>query len=173
MKKVLSALFILVFCVSEALAGTIEVNYNNAGSRSTIQYGASAPRSATEFGQPQAPGIYIPIEKLSELNSKKTSDRKPRRCSDCANANKTDTVAPVNPPMPRYRRYNISNTGRTDNTVSSDKTQQEQPQAKDNAPTNEADNTVSTGEEVSTTDENNKILKTPKKYTRRGVTYYN
>ncbi|MGN0030544.1 MAG: hypothetical protein ACI37Q_01155 [Candidatus Gastranaerophilaceae bacterium] len=170
MKKVLSALFVLVFCVSEALAGTVEVKYNNAGSRSTIQYGANAPRSATEFGQPQAPGIYVPIEKLSELNSKKTSDRKSRRCKNCANANKTETVAPVNPPMPRYRRYNISNTGITNNTASSDEIKQEQPQAKDNAPANEANDTLSTDEEVSTSNENNKA---PKKYTRRGVTYYN
>ncbi len=50
MRKILAVLFILLFTAGDAFAN-IEVRYNNAGARRSIQYGAHAPRSAANFGR--------------------------------------------------------------------------------------------------------------------------
>lgn len=50
MKKFLAVLFILLFTAGDAFA-TVEVRFNNAGARRSIQYGAHSPRSAVNFGR--------------------------------------------------------------------------------------------------------------------------
>lgn len=49
MKKFLTLLFVLLFVSGEAFA-TVEVRFNNAGSRKSVAYGASAPKFAHNFG---------------------------------------------------------------------------------------------------------------------------
>ncbi len=50
MKKFLAVLFILLLTTGDAFA-TVQVNFNNAGARSSVSHGARAPRYAHNFGR--------------------------------------------------------------------------------------------------------------------------